>query len=476
MLLAVAILLAVAWTAPTQAATTKAIWGPSDAGAFNRYQELGVGVYQVQLSWRALAPAKPASPTAKSSYTWPSNIAQAITNASARGMKVALLVKETPDWAGPAKHAAPTDVNDYADFLRAARKQYPGIDRWMIWGETNRAAVWSSGPITYSQLLDASYGALTEVSIDDPSPNTVVGGMTFTYGETPPAAWIAAMRTSPGGPRPRMDEYGHNPFSRRCPDLAQGPNYLQNGARDISDVDTLKGDVAAAFGSKPLWLSEYTVSSDRANRAFDFYVSRATQADWLSRALRIAGAAGGVTGLGWFNLQDENAANGLTTGLLDTAGNPKPAFYTYQGTTTNEGLPGACPVETPPPPPPPPDRVAPQVSLTGKPKIRLRILLQKGYAFKFRSNEGSRASARLLIDKKTARKTGLKRRAQSAVLIGKASKGLAPAGRRSMRVKLTRKAKRKLRRARRGMLTLRLTVTDAAGNATKKRKTIRLTR
>jgi hypothetical protein len=480
------LIVAVVWAAPAQGGTTKAIWGPWDAGAFGKYQELGVRVYQIQLAWNDVANAgRPTTPTdpADAKYNWPGQIQEAINNASARGMQVAVLVRETPWWANgsprpgpndepPNPNLAPTAVSDYANFLTAARKKYPQVNRWMIWGEANRTAVWRSGPVKYADLLDAAYGALNPPIPGDLSANTVVGGMTFTFGDTSAATWIAQMRRT-GGARPRMNEYGHNPFSRRCPDLALGPNFLQNGSRDISDADTLKSDVAAAFGSKPLWLSEYTVSSDRANRAFTTFVTRASQADWLTRSLRIAGAVGGVSGFGWFNLQDENAPNGLTSGLLDTAGNPKPAFTAYRRTTTNEGLPGPCSAAASPPAL---DRTKPRVNLSAASKIRLRVLLKKGYRFKYRCNEPCRASAALLIDKKTARRTGLKRRARSAVRVGKASKRLGPAGLKKMTVKLTRKAKRKLKRARRGKLTLLLTVTDAARNATKKRKNIRLVR
>src|SRR6185503_7465580 len=105
------------------------------------------------------------------------------------------------------------------------------------------------------------------------------------------------------GQRPRLDDYGHNPFTRRCPDMSSGPNYLMDGARDIGDIDTLGSEAKSAFGaSTKLWLSEFTVSSDRANRAMTFYVSRADQADWLTKAYALAGSVSYVSGLGWFNL------------------------------------------------------------------------------------------------------------------------------------------------------------------------------
>ena len=61
-----------------------------------------------------------------------------------------------------------------------------------------------------------------------------------------------------------------------------------------------------------------------------FFVSRAEQAKWLTAAYRLANRAPYISGLGWFNLQDQNTSDGLTDGLLDTAGVPKPDYYAYQ--------------------------------------------------------------------------------------------------------------------------------------------------
>ncbi len=65
-----------------------------------------------------------------------------------------------------------------------------------------------------------------------------------------------------------------------------------------------------------LWLSEYTVQSDRNSRAFSFHVSREQQAQWLQRAYEIADDNDFVYTMGWFNLLDEptSVEFGLTTG------------------------------------------------------------------------------------------------------------------------------------------------------------------
>lgn len=60
----------------------------------------------------------------------------------------------------------------------------------------------------------------------------------------------------------------------------------------MSDVDTLYRAVKRTYrkiGRRPkLWLSKYSIPTERPDRAFDFFVSRADQARWLTAAFRIA--------------------------------------------------------------------------------------------------------------------------------------------------------------------------------------------
>jgi hypothetical protein len=488
---------------PTQGA--KAIWGTLDLSngqsAFPVYKDLGVQVFQYQLSWRGTATAKPANPTDPNdpAYQWPPEIQQAIDQGNANGISVALLVRQTPDWAngGAGQNKAPDNPQDYADFLSAARKKYPSVNRWMIWGETNRYSVWNSPEVKYAELLDDADVALKAVDPQDPGDNTVVGGMTFTYGEadnspnpsfpTYPAHWIANMKL-PNGDRPRFDEWGHNPFTHRCPDLSQPLS--DNGARDISDLVTLREDLRVAFGTyKPMWLSEFSVSSDRANRSFSFYVDRQTQAYWITRAFEVAGHVGGVSGLGWFNIQDENAPDGLTLGLLDTSMNPKPAYAAYKAASlTDSGDPGPCAPGSVSPAPGSsaaalPDTSSPgeaglpgstrslKISLSVKRKIRVRALLKR-LGFALTSSEAGSATAVLRIDPAAARRTRLAPRARKKVLIGRKTAKVAAGRKKKLAIRLSRKARKTLGALRRGTLTLTVTVRTPDG--LKAVKTVRI--
>jgi hypothetical protein len=329
----------------------KAIWGPvrlpGGATAFDVYEDLGVSTYQYALNWARIAPNRPANPTAPDdpAYAWPTELDEAVAAARARRIQVALLVNFAPGWANGGRQPrwVPRSA-DYADFLTAASRRYPTVRRWMIWGETNRAAVFQPlppnspvGPRRYARLLAAAYAALKRQS----RRNVVIGGMTFSFGEVRPRDFVRWMRLPDGRPAP-LDLYGHNPFTRRFPNLADHGYAGYPGARDIGDVDTFARELRRLYrGRYPgfrtrgprLWLSEFTVSSDRANRSFDFFVSRREQARWLRAAYAIARRSPFVAGLGWWNLIDEPRwlpGGGQTTGLLTSTGERKPAYDAYR--------------------------------------------------------------------------------------------------------------------------------------------------
>lgn len=181
------------------------------------------------------------------------------------------------------------------------------------------------GPREYARLLDAAYGGLKSVR----RSNVVIGGMTWTGGVVTPSRFIRWMRL-PSGRRPRLDWFGHNPFSARFPRLSRGT--CAPGIREFSDIDSMYEQLQREHPrpAPRLWLSEFSVSARRSNRAFEFRVSERAQARWLTATYRIAARNRFVAGLGWYTLLDEaDQKEGLTSGLLDFTGKPKPAFYAY---------------------------------------------------------------------------------------------------------------------------------------------------
>jgi hypothetical protein len=324
----------------------KAIWGPvkrDGRSQFPIYRDLGAGIYEMVLNWRQVAPRRPAQARDPQdrAYRWPADVGYAIRQARKHRMQVALMVMNTPRWAngGRDKRWVPKRPRAFGRFLSAASRRYPAVEHWLIWGEPSRQENFqpmpkfeARGPRAYARLLDAGYAGLKSVS----RRNKVIGGNTFTTGDVTPLQFIKQMKL-PNGKRPRMDMYGHNPFTRREPDLSKPP--LGYGYADFSDLDTLAKWLDRYFGRRPrplkLFLSEWFAPTDHANHEFNFWVTRRTQARWLTAALRITRRWSRIHTLGWFSLYDDPLENGRHTddvhrGLLDHRGRKKPSYRAYK--------------------------------------------------------------------------------------------------------------------------------------------------
>jgi hypothetical protein len=339
----------IAGAADARYSRKKAIWGPTQVDGLSQfpiYKDLGVGIYEMPVAWDAVASTRPRRPTDPHdrAYRWPPGVAFAIREARRYGMRVALLLGGTPPWANGGRPPAwaPRRADDFADFATAASSRYRRVRLWQIWGEPSRQANFrplprfqSTGPRRYARLLDAAYSALKHQN----PRNLVIGGNTFTTGDVSPKQFIQSMRLAGGRP-PRMDLYGHNPFTLRRPDLRMPP--LAEGYADFSDLDSLAGWIDR-YLRRPagprirLFLSEFTIPTDHANHEFNFWVTREVQARWLRSALQITRSWSRIYSLGWFTLYDEppNGPNGthgddVHRGLLDWLGNRKPAYNVFK--------------------------------------------------------------------------------------------------------------------------------------------------
>jgi hypothetical protein len=267
-------------------------------------------------------------------------------------MQVAIRLIGAPPWANGGKpwNWAPTDPREFAAFAQAAARRYPSVHQWMIWGEPTRVGAFqplvpeihgqpltpaqAAAPHLYARLLDSAYGALKRVS----RRNLVIGGNSFTDGDIFPLNWIKNLRL-PNGRPPRLDLYGHNPFSARAPDLHNPPSPL--GQADFSDIRRLAHwlDLYLKPHGKPLqiFISEFTLNTG-PNREFPYHVSERTQAEWVAGALHIVKHTPRISALGWIHLQDDPpmaAPDGSflpTTagGLIDVSGRHKPAYTVFK--------------------------------------------------------------------------------------------------------------------------------------------------
>jgi hypothetical protein len=258
-------------------------------------------------------------------------------------MQVALEIIGSPRWANGGKPAkwAPHDLEDFANFATAAARRYPSVHLWMVWGEPSRSHNFRPltpatpyrrltphqkiAPHLYSRLLDAAYGALKAVS----AANLVIGGMTDTAASISPQQWIENMRLPDGSP-PRLDMYGHNPFTLRSPNLANPPS--PNQQLDFSDLGRLHELVDRNLGrpgnpEPPIFLSEWTIPT-AVDREFNFHVDPRLQALWITRALRIARHTPWIYALGWIHLYDEPPIS--AGGLIRADGAKKLGYFAWK--------------------------------------------------------------------------------------------------------------------------------------------------
>ncbi len=335
----------------------KSMWGPIEVAGksqFPIYKKLGVGLWQYTIRWDAVAPNKPIDPSNPSDpvYQWPAELDHAIAEADKYGIKVSVMLIGAPRWANGGRdwQWAPKKPKDFATFAAAASRRYPRVRHWMIWSEPTKGSNWQplepdegkplrgakelEGPRRYAQLLDRTFVALKRVT----NANRVIGGNTFTVGTVAPFRWIRALKL-PNGRRPRMDMWGHNPFSARKPKLNDVP--LGSGFADFNDLDQLAKRLDKAFKKGPrkkqrhmkLFLSEYSLPTDHPNFEFNFYVSRKTQANWLKRALRISRRYKRIYTFGYLSLYDDALRpdnDQVERGLLTRDGERKPSFSAFR--------------------------------------------------------------------------------------------------------------------------------------------------
>lgn len=341
-------------TAPTARAVpqtkSKSIWGPPSidgVSQFPIYRDLGVGIYQMAIPWNEVAPNRPKHPTnpADPAYIWPTSLQPTLAEARRYGMKVSMMVIGAPAWANGGhsdRSWAPRNPASYANFMKAISKKYPSIHMWMIWGEPNRRnnfkplspsrtgplnAHQARAPRLYGRILDAAYVALKSRS----RYNMVIGGNTYTAAGPDSIStyqWLRYIRL-PNGRMPRMDFWGHNPFTFRIPKLRSKPS--PKGRVDFSDLRRLTKKLDHYYKGKRLrlFLSEFGVPGGGTDAELGYDLSYQAQAKWIRAAFKYKKSLKRIYTLGWVHPFDRPDV-GITTGLLTADGKPKPGYYAFR--------------------------------------------------------------------------------------------------------------------------------------------------
>ncbi len=134
----------------------------------------------------------------------------------------------------------------------------------------------------------------------------------------------------PDGRPPRLDMYGHNPFSFRAPNLANPPSPGEQ--IDFSDLGRLNELVNRNLGRPenphpPLFLSEWTIPT-AVDSEFNYHVDPRVQALWITDGFRVARQLANVYALGWIPLYDQPPAS--AGGLIRADGAKKPGYFAWR--------------------------------------------------------------------------------------------------------------------------------------------------
>ena len=314
-------------------------------------------VARLNLSWRAVAPTRPAragDPT-DPAYRWEAYDA-AVTAAQENGVKVLLSIVGTPSWAnggGPATKA-PTRSSDLHAFAYAAARRYsgtfagpdatplPAVRLWLAWNEPNNplflapqyvrtARGWvMQSARDYARICAAIYGGVHATGI---ASEKVGCGATSPRGNNDPSSRrpsvspLAFLRAVKAAGLRRFDAWAHHPYpgSGFETPTSRPP---ATTAITLGNIDVLQAELKRLYGPKRLWLTEYGWQTNPPDTLLG--VSWAKQSAYLTQAVAIARRNPGIDMLVWFLLKDDPVLSGWQSGLETATGKQKPSFAAFR--------------------------------------------------------------------------------------------------------------------------------------------------
>jgi hypothetical protein len=292
-------------------------------------ERLGADVVRFTIRWDRVARRKPASPRdhTDTTYDW-SSVDAVLRGLRRHGIQPVVTVYGTPGWANGGRSAnwAPTSGAAFANFVHAAARRYPWVRYWTIWNEPNRSTFLrpTTAKTYVDALLNPAYAQLHAV-IDGVK---VGGGVTAPRAGSSgvaPVPWIRAMGTAAA----KLDAYAHHPYPGR-PQLETpwGPKCANCQTIAMADLERLEREVGRAFGTKPIWLTEYGYQTNPP----DIYlgVTPEQQANYVASASLRVFRATSVEMLVFFMVRDDEEPAGWQSGVFTADGRTKPAHAAFR--------------------------------------------------------------------------------------------------------------------------------------------------
>lgn len=313
---------------------------------------LGVAWARQQIDWALYEPSQGA-------INW-EPIDMMVDAMDEAGFKILLTVSAAPSWARDStqEKGPPTDYQTYANFVGAMAARYEGrVDAYEIWSEQNLRREWNTprgiSAASYVEMLRLAYEAIKRA---DSSAIVVTGGLSPTgYNDgvnaiddrvylrqmyaSGVADWSDAIGAQPYG-------WGNPPDSVCCrtnqPAVAGWDDhpsfFFKQTLEDYRAIMTQNGDSGTY-----IWVTEFGWGSNdglgvelEATGPFGYvtYTTMDEQAQYILRGFQLGRDLGYVGPMVLYNLNFCQVVGvegeQCLWGLLDPAGNPRPAYLALQ--------------------------------------------------------------------------------------------------------------------------------------------------
>jgi hypothetical protein len=263
--LALAVTLAVAWSAPASAAQTvfgyndRAIWGSKAPAVADLAQETGAQAYRLSVEWAAVE-RQPGV------WQWEEYDARYRKIVQA-GLRPVIILRSAPFWAqettattclvtvvagaGCGRPPARGHLGAWAEFARRAARRYPEALGLEIFNEPNVASNWqpTADPDYYAQVLRVAYDAIKGVRPGLPVVSGGIAPLTDNGASIDAERFLRAFYAAGG--RGAMDAIGIHPYSFPLGPSAEGSYYhrFMRAMREIRD--------GAGDSRTPFWITEF---------------------------------------------------------------------------------------------------------------------------------------------------------------------------------------------------------------------------
>ena len=313
-------------------------WDSPTSAELDTFRRAKVKVVRAQVSWAGVE-------ATKGEYRW-DFYDRLFADAGRQGITILPVLLGSPAWATSKRGSPPDSKSErqaFYDFAKAAAYRYrPNSAFWrtrgingtlvgarqlQVWNEPNLGSYWNGRP-NASEYARLVRGANEGIKRGNPDATTILGGMPWSRGPTPPDFLRAMFRADPK----LSNAFGSaavHPYDR-TPDGSVG------GVRLVRQ--TLNRLPGARYRS--IWVTEIGWATGRPDNRFQ--VREATQARNLElfynkllavrKSYRIKGAI-------WFSVKDRPRADWWAerTGLVRGNGSAKPSWYRLKCVT---GAPG----------------------------------------------------------------------------------------------------------------------------------------